>query len=76
MQSTHNTISSQIALHLKCNKYNSTYTQQGISFESGLFDTYLQFKLGKINGFSCGHDEMTPNILFYSIKSIIGKKEK
>ena len=61
MQSTHNTISSQIALHLKCNKYNSTYTQRGISFESSLLDAFLQFKLNKINtALVAGHDEMTP----------------
>lgn len=61
MQSTHNTISSQIALHLKCNKYNTTYAQRGISFESSLLDAYLQFELGKIqNALVAGYDEMTP----------------
>lgn len=77
MQSTHNTISSQIALHLKCNKYNSTYTQQGISFESGLFDTYLQFKLGKINtALVAGHDEMTPEYFILLDKINYWKKGK
>lgn len=62
MQSTHNTISSQIALHLKCNKYNTTYAQRGISFESGLLDAYLQFELGKIKtALVTSHDEMTPD---------------
>ncbi len=61
MQSTHNTISAQIALHLKCHTYNSTYTQRGISFESSLLDAYLQFELGKIKtALVAGHDEMTP----------------
>jgi 3-oxoacyl-(acyl-carrier-protein) synthase len=62
MQSTHNTISSQIALHLKCNKYNTTYAQRGISFESSLLDAYMQFELGKIKtALVAGHDEMTPD---------------
>jgi len=62
MQSTHNTISSQIALHLKCNKYNTTYAQRGISFESSLLDAFLQFELGKIEtALVAGHDEMTPD---------------
>lgn len=62
MQSTHNTISSQIALHLKCNKYNTTYAQRGISFESSLLDAYMQFELGKIkSALVAGHDEMTPD---------------
>ena len=34
MQSTHNTISSQIAIALKCHGYNNTYSHNGISFES------------------------------------------
>lgn len=60
MQSTHNMISSQIALQLKCHGYNSTYSQRGISFESALMDLYQQFLLKKINsGLVCGHDEMT-----------------
>lgn len=62
MQSTHNTISSQIALHLKCNKYNNTYVQRGISFESSLLDAYLQFQTGKIkHALVGGYDEMTPD---------------
>lgn len=62
MQSTHNMISSQIALQLKCHGYNSTYSQHGISFESALMDIYQQFLLQKINtGLVCGHDEMTPD---------------
>lgn len=62
MQSTHNTISSQIALHLKCNKYNTTYAQRGISFESSLLDAYMQFELEKIRtALVAGHDEMTPD---------------
>jgi 3-oxoacyl-(acyl-carrier-protein) synthase len=62
MQSTHNTISSQIAVHLKCNGYNSTYSHRGTSFDSALLDACMQFELGKIStALVNGHDEMTPN---------------
>jgi 3-oxoacyl-[acyl-carrier-protein] synthase II len=42
IQSTHNTIGSQIALLLQCQAYNQTYTQGGASFESALLDAMLQ----------------------------------
>ena len=62
MQSTHNTISSQVALNLHCHGYNCTYSQRGVSFESALQDAFLQFKLGKIKtALVGGHDEMTPD---------------
>lgn len=62
MQSTHNTISSQVALKLKCHGYNCTYSHQGLSFDSALFDALLQFELGKIKTVLVeGHDEMTPS---------------
>ena len=46
MQSTHNTISSQIALHLNVINITQPIHNKAFPFESGLFDTYLQFKLG------------------------------
>ncbi|MBR0077657.1 MAG: beta-ketoacyl synthase chain length factor [Bacteroidales bacterium] len=62
MQSTHNTISSQIALRLKCHGYNSTYSHRGTSFDSALFDAFMQLSLGKIGTALVGaHDEMTPD---------------
>lgn len=61
MQSTHNTISSQIALHLKCHGYNCTYSHRGTSFDSSLLDAFVQMQLGDIrNALVGGHDEMTP----------------
>ena len=61
IQSTHNTVASQIALALKCHGYNSTYVHHGVSFESALLDAFMQFKLGKIHtALVGGHDEMTP----------------
>ena len=41
IQSTHNTISAQIALHLKCKAYNNTFSHASISFESALIDCQL-----------------------------------
>lgn len=41
IQSTHNTVSGQIALHLKCHGRNFTYTQRGHSFEHALQDAML-----------------------------------
>jgi len=41
IQSTHNTIGSQIALLLACQGYNQTYTQEGFSFESALLDSMM-----------------------------------
>ena len=61
MQSTHNTASSLIGIHTHSHGYNSTYTQKGLSFDSALYDAWLQFRLGKINSALVGsHDEMTP----------------
>lgn len=62
IQSTHNTIASQIALLMGCNGYNSTYVHRGVSFESALLDAFLQFKLGKIkSALIGGYEELTPD---------------
>jgi 3-oxoacyl-[acyl-carrier-protein] synthase II len=42
IQSTHNTIGSQIALLLQCQGYNQTYAHSAISFESVLMDAMMQ----------------------------------
>lgn len=66
MQSTHNTISSLVAIQLKNHGYNATYAHKGISFDSTLQDAWLQLQLGKINSALIGgHDEMTET--FYNI---------
>ena len=60
MQSTHNTISSLVAIKAQNHGYNATYAHKGISFDSALQDAWWQFKLGKINSALVGgHDEMT-----------------
>lgn len=42
IQSTHNTIGSQIALLLQCQAYNQTYTHNAFSFENAVLDAMLQ----------------------------------
>ena len=66
MQSTHNTISSLVAIQTKNHGYNATYAHKGVSFDSALQDAWWQFQLGKINSALVGgHDEMTET--FYNI---------
>ena len=62
MQSTHNTISSIVAINLKAHGYNATYAHNTVSFQSALLDAMLQLKSGAIcNALVCAHDEMTPS---------------
>ncbi len=42
IQSTHNTLSGQIALNLQCREYNITYTQNSASLEFALQDAQMQ----------------------------------
>lgn len=41
IQSTHNTLSGQIALMLKCHGYNTTYAQRSLSFEQAVEDSMM-----------------------------------
>lgn len=43
IQSTHNTIGSQIALLFQCQGYNQTFTHNAFSFEHSLLDAILHF---------------------------------
>ena len=61
MQSTHNTISSNIAIRLGCHGYNITYTQDQASFDWAIRDAELLLKSGKCKTVLVGcHDESTP----------------
>lgn len=61
MQSTHNTISSLIAINTKCHGYNSTYSHKSVSFDQALLDAFLQLSLGDIScAMVTGNDELTP----------------
>ncbi len=60
IQSTHNTVSAQIALQLKCMNYNFTYVHKGFSFESALLDALMTLDEGEAKNILVGgHDEMT-----------------
>jgi 3-oxoacyl-[acyl-carrier-protein] synthase II len=62
IQSTHNTVSAQIALLLKCHNYNFTYVHRGFSFESALLDSFIRIHSGESETVLLGGmDEMTPN---------------
>ena len=59
IQSTHNTVAAQIALHLQCNAYNFTYVNGGNSFEAAVLDAFLQIKNNEIsNALVGGIDEI------------------
>jgi len=61
INSVHNTISGEVALHTQSKGYNSTYSQGGLSFEGAVMDTILLTKerkqviLGSV-------DESTPTL--------------
>lgn len=62
MQSTHNTLSGQVALMLHCKNYNFTYVQKGFSLESSLLDAMIRINHRKESNILVGgFDEMTEN---------------
>ena len=61
MQSTHNTISSNVAIRLRCHGYNVTYTQESHSLEWALRDASMLLRSGQCRSVLVGcHDESTP----------------
>ena len=72
MQSTHNTLSSAIAIRTKCHGYNMTYSQGKDSFEWALRDARRLIETGKAETVLVGyHDEATP--LFQEFFRRLGK---
>ena len=60
MQSTHNIISSTIAIDLKCHGYNNTYVHRWASFENALLDALMQLGQNRIQtALVGGYDELT-----------------
>ena len=73
MQSTHNTISSNIAIKTRCHGYNVTYTQGKDSLEWALRDARLLLESGKVKNVLVGcHDESAP--VFNSLLEKAGEK--
>lgn len=60
MNSTHNTISSVVAIKVGCHGYNATYSHYGRSFLSAVEDAVMQIGLGDIDTALVGwYDERT-----------------
>lgn len=73
MQSTHNTIGSNIAIKTHCHGYNVTYTQESHSLEWAIRDAELLLRSGKVKNVLVGcHDESTP--LFNNLLEKSGEK--
>ncbi len=75
MQSTHNTISSNIAIRLGCHGYNVTYTQDEDSLKWAMRDAEMLLRSGKYKTILVGcHDETTH--IFSSIMQRLGESEQ
>lgn len=73
MQSTHNTIGSNIAIKTHCHGYNVTYTQESHSLKWAIRDAELLLRSGKVKNVLVGcHDESTP--LFNTLLEKGGEK--
>ncbi|MDR2917260.1 MAG: beta-ketoacyl synthase chain length factor [Tannerella sp.] len=71
MQSTHNILSSTIAIDMKCHGYNNTYVHRGASFENALLDAVMQFEQKRVqNVLVGGYDELTDD--YYQFFDRIG----
>lgn len=75
MQSTHNTISSNIAIRLGCHGYNVTYTQDEDSLKWAMRDAEMLLRSGKYKTILVGcHDETTH--IFSSIMQRLCESEQ
>ena len=76
IQSTHNTVGSQIALRLGCKGYNFTYVNGANSFENALLDAKLQIENDEENTILVGGiDEISDYTLSLLKKIEVVKKE-
>lgn len=74
MQSTHNTIGSNIAIKTHCHGYNVTYTQESHSLEWALRDAKLLLASGKVQTVLVGcHDESHSNV--HSVAMVLAREE-
>lgn len=60
IQSTHNTVGSQVALIMQCREYNYTYVHRGFSFDTCVMDAMMSIAEGKQNILIGGIEEHTP----------------
>ena len=74
MQSTHNTIGSNIAIKTHCNGYNVTYTQESHSLDWAIRDAEMLLRSGKVKNVLVGcHDEST--LLFDTLSDDVHQKD-
>lgn len=76
IQSTHNTVGGQIALGLKCNAYNFTYVSSSNSFQSALFDAWMQIKFEEKNKFLVGGVDEIGEYTFQFFEKINRQKQE
>lgn len=70
MQSTHNTLSSAIAIRTKCHGYNTTYSHGDESFEWAMRDAVRLIQTGKVNSVLVGSfDESTTSFSMIAERS-------
>ncbi|MPT30090.1 MAG: 3-oxoacyl-ACP synthase [Chryseobacterium sp.] len=77
IQSTHNTVSGQIALGLRCHAYNFTYVNTSSSLEFSMLDAKLQILDGEAENILVGStDEQTDRTMeLYKLNNTIKKEE-
>ena len=77
IQSTHNTVSGQIALGLQCHGYNFTYVNSSSSLEFSMLDAKLQILDGEADNVLVGStDEQTDRTMeLYKLNNSIKKEE-
>ena len=77
IQSTHNTVSGQIALGLQCHGYNFTYVNTSSSLEFSMLDAKLQILDGEAEAILVGStDEQTNRTMeLYKLNNTIKKEE-
>lgn len=77
IQSTHNTVSGQIALGLQCHGYNFTYVNTSSSLEFSMLDAKLQILDGEADNVLVGStDEQTERTMeLYKLNNSIKKEE-
>jgi 3-oxoacyl-[acyl-carrier-protein] synthase II len=70
IHSTHNAISSLIAINLKNNGYNNTFVHSGFSFESALDDAIMLLKAGDAKNVLVGGIDELANEVYALLKRI------
>lgn len=77
IQSTHNTVTGQIALGLQCHAYNFTYVNTSSSLEFSFLDGKLQINDGEAENVLVGStDEQTERVMeLYQLNKTIKKEE-